>query len=114
MEDIQNLLNKFFEQFTDEKIKTNLKFKLGKASEENAFFIPSVEFEQYLICKEKYDQSKTMLNKLEELSKTNDPRALHESRISKPVYQTLIDNNLKIWISLGFKNEIEKIIKETI
>lgn len=113
MGEIQKLVNEFFEQFTDTAKVAVLKLKLGKTIEDSNIFIPSVEFEQYLICMEKHNQAKKLLEKLDELSKTGDLRAIHESRISKSMYQNLINSTLNTWISLGFKNEIEKIIAET-
>jgi hypothetical protein len=90
----------------NEKNKTDVNLN------EDTFFEPKEEFKRYLEYKEKYNQAELKLNTLKERAQNGDISAIHELSISSSLYNTLIEGALNNWTTIGYKNEIEKIINQ--
>jgi hypothetical protein len=90
----------------NEKNKTDVNLN------EDTFFEPKEEFKRYLEYKEKYNQAELKLNTLKERAQNGDISAIHELSISSSLYNTLIKGVLNNWTTIGYKNEIEKIINQ--
>ncbi len=110
----QKLIDDFFSEFVDaEKVK-RLKSSLGtiKKLDSVDFFEPNEKFKAYLEYKKKFDDANLALEEIKKRAENKEVKAIHQLSISGSLLNKMINSALNSWISLGYKNEIEKTISE--
>lgn len=115
----QKLIENFFSAIHDpqkiEFLKSKLFVPLGtdKTSDLGGDFAglqPKEELKMYLECQEKFNQAETKLKEIKERVKRGDITAVHELNLSGAIYDMYLKTALENWVTIGYKNEIEKLI----
>lgn len=110
----QKLIDDFFNEFADtEKVK-QLKSSLGtiKNIDSIDFFEPNAQFKAYLEYKKKFEDANLALDEIKKRAENKEIKAINQLSISGAIYNKMISAALNSWISLGYKNEVEKIINK--
>lgn len=108
----QKLIDDFFSEFVDAEKVMQLKSSLGtiKKLDSIDFFEPNEKFKAYLEHKKKFDDANLALEEIKKRAENKEVKAIHQLNVSGTIYNKMISASLNSWISLGYKNEIEKII----
>ncbi|NHN25487.1 hypothetical protein FIA58_007340 [Flavobacterium jejuense] len=108
----QKLIDDFFNDFVDTEKVNLIKSTLGtiKKIDSIDFFEPNEQFKAYLEYKKKFDDSNSALQEIKKRAENKEIKAIHQLSISGSLLHKMINSALNSWISLGYKNEVEKII----
>ena len=109
----EKTIEEIFEDVSDVNQLQYLKDKLGQAKKDKNGEIqvfPSPKFSKYLELKQKYNELSSHLNTVKSNVENGDVNAMTEINFSGATHMKKIENALKLWTSIGYKNEVEKII----
>lgn len=114
MED-DKTIEEIFNDVTDSNRLQYLKEKLGQVKKDKngvSNTYPSSKFAKYLELKENYLNLSNKLNALKEKVENGEIDAMTEMNFSGASHIKKVENALKLWSAIGYKNEVEKIISE--
>ncbi|GAA4774954.1 MULTISPECIES: hypothetical protein [Flavobacterium] len=114
MED-DKTIEEIFKDVTDSNKLQYLKEKLGQVKKDKngvSNTYPSLKFAKYLEHKDNYLNLSNKLNSLKEKVENGEIDAMTEMSISGATHIKKTENALKLWVAIGYKNEVERIISE--
>jgi hypothetical protein len=108
-------IEEIFNDVTDINRLQYLKEKLGQVKKDKngvSNTYPSLKFAKYLECKDNYLNLSDKLDSLKEKVENGEIDAMTEMSFSGASHIKKVENALKLWTAIGYKNEVEKIISE--
>lgn len=112
----EKTIEEIFKDIKDSDRLQYLKDKLGQAKKDKNGEIqvyPSPKFSKYLELKAKYNDLSSNLNAVKSNVENGDVNAMTELNFSGSSQIKKIENAMKQWTALGYKNEVEKIIEQS-
>ena len=109
-------IEEIFNDVTDTNRLQYLKEKLGQVKKDKngvSNTYPSSKFAKYLECRDNYLNLSDKLNTLKEKVENGEIDAKTQMNFSGSSHIKKVENALKLWSAIGYKNEIEKIISES-
>lgn len=110
-------IEEIFKDVTDTNRLQYLKEKLGQVKKDKngaSNIYPSSKFAKYLEHKDNYLNLSNKLNTLKEKVENGEIDAMTEMNFSGASHIKKVENALKLWSTIGYKNEVEKIISESL